>query len=242
MVDESSLRKTIGLADACELLARTTAFPDEDLADGLSDGRLAVDARSCLEDCGIAPDRIAAVCEPWEKLAGEDRAGLFADLRRAHSLLFMRQGHGVAVWPYESAFLHTQIGKEGEPVLFRSSVTLAVEQMMRDAGVLPADSDTEPSDSVWNEFVFLSYLLGSEAEALDAGNGDAAALARSRSEAFVAEHAFRWLPGFFDSVERELPAATAPASSADRFYRGLSSYGACIMDALARYASPEQGE
>lgn len=233
MVDESILRKTIGLADACELLACATAFPDEALADGLSDGRLAADACSCLEDCGIAADRVSAVCEPWEKLAGEDRSGLRTDLRRVHSLLFMRQGDGVAVWPYESAYLHAQVGKEGEPVLFRSSVTLAVEQAMRDAGVLPADSATEPSDSVWNEFAFLSYLLGCEAEALDAGDADALALARSRSESFVVEHACRWLSGFFGSVESKLSAAADPESVAGCFYRGLSFYGACVIDELS---------
>lgn len=229
MVDEKTLRNVIGLADSCELLATVASFPDGALADALSDGRLAADARACLEDCGVAPDEVSDVCEPWEKLAGKSRDAVLAELRRTYSLLFVRQGSGVAVWPYEAAFLHDNAGMKGEPVLFRSAVTLDVERMMREAGGLPQDSRVEPCDSVWDEFMFLSYLFGSEAVALDSEDGEAAALARDRAEAFVETHVRRWLPGFFDAVVRELPGTAAPEGASDLFYRGLCRYGSCVL-------------
>lgn len=232
MVDEKALREVIGLADACELLASASAFPSDALADALVDGRLLADARACLEDCGIGSDEASIVCEPWEKLVGGDRDEILEDLRRTYSLLFVRQGNGVAVWPYESAYLHAEAGIGGEPALFRSAVTLDVEKMMREAGGLPLDARTEPCDSVWHEFMFLAYLFGTEAEALDADDEEAAELSRGRSKAFLEGHALRWLPGFFDAVVRELPEAAKPASDAGLFYGGLCSYGACIMNTV----------
>lgn len=239
MVDENALRKAIGLADACELLASAAGFPDGALADALSDGRLVADAQSCLEDADVPAERASAICEPWRQLMGRDRTALLADLRRAYSLLFVRQGDGVAVWPYESAYLHAKAGRQGEPALFRSAVTLDVEHMMSEAGGLPPDARVEPCDSVWHEFMFLSYLLGSEAEAFDAGDGDAAALARSRAEAFVEGHASRWLPGFFGSVERELPALVQPQDGSHLFYEGLCSYGMQVLDMASSHLTRE---
>ncbi len=232
MGDERALRRIVGLADACELLARATAFPDEALASALSDGRLVGDARSCLEDCGVPSDEASAACELWENLAGESSDALLSDLKRAHSLLFVRQGDGVAVWPYESAFIHVESGKEGEPAMFRSPIALSVEKAMRAAGVLPSDSRVEPCDSAWDEFMFLAYLLGSEAEALDSGDEEAATTRRGQIASFVEEHACRWLPAFFDVVARELPSIASPASCSSLFYTGLCSYGTCAMGVL----------
>lgn len=226
MIDEKALKETIGFADACELLASISVFPDVALVDALIDGRLLADAQSCLEDCGVEADEVSSICEPWAKLVNGDKDEILADLRRTYSLLFVRQGDGVAVWPYESAFLHVKAGKDGEPALFRSAVTLDVEKMMKEAGGLPQDARKEPCDSIWHEFMFLSYLLGSKAEALDSGDEGTAELFRGRFEAFVEEHASRWLSGFFDAVILELPKVTEFGSSSDLFYRGLCSYGA----------------
>ena len=233
MVDENELRTVIGLADACELLAAATPFPGEELARGLAEGTLAADARSCLEDCGVEPCEAADACAAWSGLAGQDADALLAQLRRVHSLLFMRQGNGVAVWPYESAFRHVAEGKGGEPALFRSPVALAVEGAMREAGVLPEDSRVEPCDSAWNELAFLSYTIGSEAEALAADDGQAAALWRQRSERFVEEHALRWLPAFFEAVSRAL-ATVGPDDESRTFYEGLSAYGLRVMELLGK--------
>ena len=155
-------------------------------------------------------------------------------LKSGASARFCSCARETAVWPYESAFLHVEAGRDGEPALFRSAVTLDVEKAMREAGGLPPDARTEPCDSVWDEFMFLSYLFGSEAEALDADDAEAAEQFRGRARAFVGDHASRWLPGFFDAVARELPGVADPESAPALFYRGLCSYGACVMDAVAR--------
>lgn len=234
MVDENELRRVVGLADVCELLASATPFPNENLANALADGGLAGDALACLEDCGVAHDQAVAACSSWDRLVGQSASAILADIRRTHSLLFVRQGSGVAVWPYESAFLHVRAGKTGEPALFRGPVTLEVEQAMREVGVLPRDSRVEPCDSVWDEFMFLSYLFGNEADALNSGDAEAVALYRGRSAAFAERHALRWMPGFFGAIERKLSDVAEPESASHLFYGGLCSYGTCVMELLSR--------
>ncbi len=234
MVDENELRTVVGKADACELLAAAAPFPTEELARGLAEGTLAADTRGCLEDCGIAPDEAADACAAWNELVGCDADALLGKLRRAHSLLFMRQGDGVAVWPYESAFRHVVDGKDGEPALFRAPITLAVEGSMRDAGVLPENSRVEPCDSIWSELSFLSYAIGSEAAALTAEDEEGAALWRERSERFVGEHALRWLPAFFEAVSHALPVVVDD-DEARTFYAGLSAYGLRVMELLTEH-------
>lgn len=46
-------------------------------------------------------------------LPDEDAEALGAALRRAWSLLYARQGSGVAIFPYESAFVHVREGLPG---------------------------------------------------------------------------------------------------------------------------------
>ena len=222
MTEERELRRIIGLADACELLCAATAFPDEALAAALCDGSLTSDARACLADAQIDDAAGEAACADWEALAGRDAATLAASLRRTHSLLHVRQADGVAVFPYESAFRFVAGGHEGEPGLFRSPVTIAVEAQMREAGVMPANARTEPCDSIWNEATFLSFLLGSEAAALMENDLDAAG-------------AWRWLPEFL-CVTAQKARAMAGDGLADedavRFRTGLSAWGAQVARLL----------
>lgn len=77
------------------------------------------------------------------------------------------------IFPYESAFVHVREGLPGAPALFRTALTLRVEKTMRESGVLPKDAETEPCDSAWNEWAFLSFLLGSEAASLEAEDEEA---------------------------------------------------------------------
>lgn len=230
-VDGISLRRLVGLADVCELLAAVTAFPDAALARGLAEGSLAADALGCLGDCGVAVDRAAATCAPLRALAGCGEEGLRADLARAHSLMHLRQGEGVAVWPYESAFVHVAQGRPGAPALFRAPVTLAVEAAMREVGALPADSRVEPCDSVWNECGFLAFLLGSEAAAQAAGDDGAAAEWRARCRAFACDHALAWLPAFFDALAAEATRVNA-AERARACYGAIGVLGRQVMGVL----------
>lgn len=95
----------------------------------------------------------------------------------------------MAIVPYESAFVHVREGLPGAPALFRTALTLRVEKTMRESGVLPKDAETEPCDSAWNEWAFLSFLLGSEAASLEAEDEEAVALWRGRVADFVRDHA-----------------------------------------------------
>lgn len=63
----------------------------------------------------------------------------------------------MAVFPYESAFIHVRAGVPGEPALFRSALTLRVERTMRESGVLPKDAETEPCDSVGTNGRFFRF-------------------------------------------------------------------------------------
>ncbi len=240
MDEETALRRVIGLADACELLAAATAFPGDDVAAALGDGSLVADARACLADAGLGADEARAACAAWDALAGRDAAELGGALRRAHSLLHVRQGDGVAAFPYESAFRFVRDGHGGNPGLFRSPVTQDVEAQMRAAGVLPLDARTEPCDSVWQEASFASFLLGSEAAALSQGNAEDAAAWHGRAGDFLAGHLLTWLPDLL-SVTARLAAAWAEEGSlpadAARYREGLGAWGAHVADLLEAHAA-----
>lgn len=235
------MREVIGLADGCELMSALTRFPDDDMAAAVVNGSVRDDAVGCAKDVAAArdggrADGIEALCEGFACAAGEDAEELGAALRRAWSLLYARQGSGVAIFPYESAFVHVREGLPGAPALFRTALTLRVEKAMRESGVLPKDAETEPCDSAWNEWAFLSFLLGSEATALEADDEDAAALWRGRASDFVREHAASWLPDFLartaEVVDR-LALAGKVDPSAARFYGALTAYGHFLLTALA---------
>ena len=226
------MRKVVGLADGCELMSALTRFPDNDVAAAVASGSVHDDAVGCAKDVAAARDDVCA--------ADEDAEALGAALRRAWSLLYARQGSGVAIFPYESAFVHVREGLPGAPALFRTALTLRVEKTMRESGVLPKDAETEPCDSAWNEWAFLSFLLGSEAASLEAEDEEAVALWRGRVADFVRDHAALWLPDFLtrtaEEVER-LAQAGKVDPAAERFYGALAAYGRLLLATLAERAA-----
>ena len=142
------MRKVVGLADGCELMSALTRFPDNDVAAAVASGSVHDDARwlrakdvAAARDDGRAGD-IEALREGFVCAADEDAEALGAALRRAWSLLYARQGSGVAIFPYESAFVHVREGLPGAPALFRTALTLRVEKTMRESGVLPRIAET----------------------------------------------------------------------------------------------------
>lgn len=239
------MRKVVGLADGCELMSALKRFPDNDVAAAVASGSVHDDAVGCAKDVAAARDDgragdIEALCEGFVCAADEDAEALGAALRRAWSLLYARQGSGVAIFPYESAFVHVREGLPGAPALFRTALTLRVEKTMRESGVLPKDAETEPCDSAWNEWAFLSFLLGSEAASLEAEDEEAVALWRGRVADFVRDHAALWLPDFLtrtaEEVER-LAQAGKVDPAAERFYGALAAYGRFLLATLAERAA-----
>lgn len=255
-VMDEKLRRAIGLADVCELMAAAWAFPTAELAAALADGAFADDAAAALEDAGAVGGEAA---EAVSALRGLSRSGyggavedsrvvecvedpesaneLFSALRKGYSLLFLAPGSQVPVFPYESAFRHCALGASGVPALFRSPVTLDVERQMRAAGVTPADARTEPADSVWNEFAFLSYGWGKVAEALEAGDADAEQKWRDVTTGFWRDHGALWLPAFMEKTIEEAAGLSEPAWGAP--YRCFAGFGLQVCRLLAECVDRE---
>lgn len=244
--NQTTMRELVGFADGCELLSTLTRYPDRELAQALVDGSLAADALGCMNDAPTGANRDAilaagadvdSAAEAFSVFGGLDPEKLCADLRMGYSLIHHRQFSGVEVFPYESAFLHCREGREGEPALFRSPVTLRVEQHMRQAGVLPRTSRTEPCDSLWDELSFLAYLWGKAASALWEKDSREAALWDNRARLFAAEHVLKWMGDYLDRSS----AATAglvengdvqPVCSV--FCKAVQSYGCVLLAAITQ--------
>ena len=137
--------------------------------------------------------------------------------------------------------MHVREGLPGAPALFRTALTLRVEKTMRESGVLPKDAETEPCDSAWNEWAFLSFLLGSEAASLEAEDEEAVALWRGRVADFVRDHAALWLPDFLtrtaEEVERLAQAGKARWTGGRALYGALAAYGRFLLATLAERAA-----
>jgi len=206
--DQLDLRRLIGLADSCELQAAAWVFPDEQIAAALVDGTFAADAHACLADAGAEPAVLEAVDQAFAALELADVASVRATMRLEHSRLFLVTDERPSIYPFEGPFLYTASNDEGMPALFGTRTVHAIKDCMRAAGVLPVDSNTEPVDSAWNEFTFLSYLYGSlaqaQAQSLEAapaqGQAPCAAAWREHIRTFYDQHAQVWLPAFMDRV------------------------------------------
>ena len=162
------------------------------------------------EDVGFGADGAMSVDE------------LRARMGREYSRLYLNLACPL-IYPYESAFLHVASGAQGKPALFRTRVTLDVEAQMREAGVAAADGRVEPCDSIADEFAFLSYLYGSLAAAMHAGDEGAQDLWRGRIERFLGDHVLAWLPGcMLMTAER----------TREGIYRRLARVALALLDNL----------
>lgn len=192
MDNELRLLNIVGRADMCELLSHAFSFPDEELVSALVDGSFGDDCASCLADAGCedVDASIAGI-----RMATEAESSLYERMRREYSLIFLNPAK-VFVYPYEGPFLHVEHQRGGTPSLFRSSITLDVEAQMREAGVVAKDGRTEPCDSIFREFEFMSFLYGSLASAIQQENIEAETLWGDRVTRFLEQHALRWMPSF----------------------------------------------
>ncbi len=213
MGQEEDLRQAVGLADACELLSYTFAYPNERLARALADGTLADDAQACLSDAGVAANEANAATDGLRAWKGASIEETLSAMRKTYSRLYLAPGGHTPIFPYESAFLHVERGLPGVPALFRTSVTLDVERHMREAGVAAKSGRKEPCDSVFGEFEFMSYLHAKRAEALRCGDDECAHAWVQRIRAFEEEHASMWLPAFMRRAQ-ELAKGTPYAAFA----------------------------
>lgn len=191
-----------GIADACELLARVFSFPDRDLTRALLAGTCQSDAQACLIDMGSDITWLGGSAV-LEKCCSEDEDELFERLRRDHTVLYLLPGRAAAIWPYEAPFRYKAAGREGLPALFRSPYQLDVENHMRKAGVFPKTGRTEPADSIWNEFAFLSYLYGRTAASVRAADYDGGREWLGKIVDFWQEHGSLWLIAFMEQTKKQ---------------------------------------
>ena len=198
---EEAVKRAVGKADAFELLSCAFAYPDERLAQGLVDGSFADDAgRVCSMRAPTWQRRIQWLNRlPFG--ATQRRPNVLADMRIVYSRLYLAPGGHTPIFPYESAFLHVERGMKGVPALFRTPVTLDVERLMREAGVVAKNARKEPCDSVFEEFEFLSYLYAKLADALNCDDAEAVAAWTERIQTFEREHAQAWLPAFMQRTQ-----------------------------------------
>lgn len=220
MNQEDTLVSVVGKADACELLSRVFAFPDEELVQGMRDGSVVADARACLNDVGCDGDAI------WDAYSESEIT--LSGLRIEYTRIYLTPSH-LLIYPYESAYMHTKAQREGAPVLFRSPITLDVESQMRGAGVVPKSRLKEPCDSVFQELEFLSYLYGSLARAIQSNDAVSSEAWSVRIKRFLTDHALRWIPSFMEETIK---------LSSDSVYNSFARTALCFLACLdtdARY-------
>ena len=177
-----------GFVVAWRLLSLGLATPTEErlaeirlLAEALAEYELVVnrDERSPIEGSALAALR---------EHANDEVSALAA----AHQRLF---GGAVQVAPYEGSY-------EADP--FRAARVMAdVAGFYRAFGADAGGPAAERVDHAGCELEFLAYLGARRLAALEAGDGEAAERCLEIEEAFLVDHAGRWLPTFF----RQLAAA-----------------------------------
>ena len=222
---DRKLHRAVGLSDLAALLAAGFSFPNEQVAQALSDGRFLADWRASMIDaCGEESEGDAGLASHCaEAFAGVERG----PLRREYSRLFLAPGVDVLIWPYESPFVHRMMGAEGDPPLFRTRIAIDVEHRMAESGVTTVDLRREPVDSIFHELEFLAHLHACVAEAVRVGDAAAEAEWRDRLDSFARDHFSKWCPRFMSEV-RSLSQLAA--------YRALADMGMRYMCELAAEA------
>lgn len=223
MKNQGTILRAVGIADACELLSCLFAYPNEAFAEGLVTGAVAQDAESCLIDAGVAEETAKEAALALRSWGDADAAELFGLLRRTYTKLYLAPGGKALVFPYETAFRHVERGLPGKPSLFRTSVTIDVERQMREAGVRAKNDRTEPCDSVFEEFEFLSYLAARWADALTREAEDEAARWEESLARFDVEHGASWLRPFMGQTKEK---------GADTPYAAFAEVGLKLLEVL----------
>lgn len=87
----------------------------------------------------------------------------------------------------------------------------AVMQCYAEAGFGDITPEAGPQDHLGVELRFLSLLCYREMEAWQAGDNEAAGLARGRQLRFLEEHLLAWLPSFVEAIEQHARTPFYPA-------------------------------
>lgn len=190
-------------AAACELLALTFRYPDEETAAIVSSGEWADAAREIWGVLG------ASLPDGW---ALDVRDGDVHDLRADATRLFIGTPKP-ACSPYESYWLAIDDGVQ--PLMFINPHAMEVERFCKDCG-LAADPDraaNDPVDHIATEFELMEYLASLEAGiAAPVAGGPAAeglpgGSAAAAYETFEADHLRAFASRFADGLEAKAHTA-----------------------------------
>jgi putative dimethyl sulfoxide reductase chaperone len=165
------------------LLSVGFSAPDEQVVEQLR--RLTALAGRTVGEPGLAE----CLADLERALDGHD---LVEELGPAYEELF---GGAVRCPPYEGSY-------EADPM--RSSREMAdVAGFYRAFGAVAGGPAAERPDHAACELEFLSFLAARRLEAESAGEAEQAAVCREAEDAFMLDHAGRWLPSFCRKVARE---------------------------------------
>lgn len=224
----ADVASNVAASDMYQLLSVTLRLPDEDLARGVLDGRLADDAVSILSELHVPGDELDRIRTRLLALRGDagGRSSLLTEMRQEYTRLFTHPRRPtVAI--YETTFRHDPASAEGPPSLFVGPAALDAERCYRKAGLLLTTSESnEPADHMATEMEFMMFLHREKAVALH--QGDRAEVARREAEIgeFTELHLREWAPAFFSACA---------SSSESEAYRAIGELGSVFMSrVLAR--------
>ncbi len=176
-----------------------------------------------LKDPGFAEVLEAAGAHLGEELAGQPEEVLLEDLAVEYTRLFL--GPGRHVRPFAATYL------DGAGASLCGPTTVWVRDFMERAGFELAPGHRNLPDHVFVEMEFMARLTLREAEAVEAGDDEAASQSRHIQKEFLKNHLGRWLPRFYGGAAEQAELS---------FYRELARLAGHFLDSeLASLDSAE---
>jgi TorA maturation chaperone TorD len=167
----------------------------------LASGDFAYFVKQACAELGIQKVADSEDFQALEALKGRSQEELQKELRVEHTRLFWGPPpHLIA--NSEGIWRSIQAGNKRPPAII-NQYSLAVQEFMKDCGVVPQPKYNDCVDYIDDECDFMSYLAMTEAFP-EGVEGDPAA----RFEQFRTEHLMLWVPGFLDEVLEHATLAT----------------------------------
>jgi len=195
-----------------KLLALCFYEPTRELTKDIAQGSLASALSNLLEGLEATgwEESVAAIAGSHRQPDRLDAELLYSTLKEEYTRLFIGPGH-LPVPPYESVYRQDVSELERGLVMGRSTVD--VQRRYTEAGLQLSPDFTDLPDHIAVEMEFMCFLCAKEAEAWQAGDGEAAVRYQILQRAFLGEHLTKWVPAFCQAV---IQAAQV------EFYRGLA--------------------
>jgi len=149
-----------GKAALYELLARTFLFTEREVADALVSGEYADAMAELAVAAGLGADLGREAKEALEPYLGMDGDGVFHDLRREYTRLYVGSKDPL-VTPYAGVWAAKSRGRL--PLLFVGKESMEIERFMRRCGMRRVGPSNEPVDHIGSMLEFLMHLCAVKA-------------------------------------------------------------------------------